>query len=80
MTIELIKSFLMWSTIINVGLMAFWVFFIMLMPDTVYKLQIKFFPIKREQFDVVIYCFIGIYKLLIIFFNIIPWIALEIIV
>jgi hypothetical protein len=79
MTAELIKTFLMWSSIINVALILFWGLLIILTPETVYKMQVQFFPIKREQFDVVIYCFIGIYKLLIIFFNIIPWIVLEII-
>ncbi|WP_353310180.1 DUF6868 family protein [Candidatus Albibeggiatoa sp. nov. NOAA] len=79
MTIEFAKSFLMWSSIINMSLMIIWALFVTAIPNTVYRMQTKFFDIKRDSFDTVIYLFFGIYKLLIIFFNIIPWIVLEII-
>ncbi len=49
--------------------------------DTVlaYRLHGRFFPMPRETFNVVIYTLLGMYKIIILAFNIIPWIAISII-
>jgi len=78
-TIAMLTSFFMWCTIINGSLLIFWGFFIVFMPNLVFQLQRKLFPISRETFDVVIYSFMGIFKLFFIFFNVTPYIVLLII-
>jgi hypothetical protein len=39
----------------------------------------KYFSISREAFNVVIVSFIGLYKIVVIVFNIVPYVALLII-
>jgi hypothetical protein len=46
--------------------------------DWVYQIHSKWFSISRDAFNVAIYSFIGLYKILIIMFNLVPWIALSI--
>jgi hypothetical protein len=39
----------------------------------------KWFPMPREMFNVVIYSFIGLFKIVFLVFNVVPWVALLII-
>ena len=41
-------------------------------------MQSKWYPISREAFNVIIYSFLGLYKLFFITFNVVPYIALRI--
>ncbi len=79
MDIPTLTSFFMWCTIINVGLMFLWLVFWMAMPDFVYGMQSKFFPIPRETFNVVFYCFLGLFKIFVIIFCVVPYVALLIV-
>ena len=45
----------------------------------VISLQSKWFPIPRETFDVVIYAFLGLFKIIFLVFNVVPYVALLII-
>ena len=47
--------------------------------NLVYRIQTALFPMPRETFTVVIYGFLGMYKLGVIFLNFTPWMALLII-
>jgi len=42
-------------------------------------MQSKWFPIPRETFNVVIYAFIGLFKIIFLFFNVVPYVALLIV-
>ena len=79
MDLETLTSFFMWCTIINVGMQIFFFVVMLTFKDTAYRMQKKFFPLTNEQLDLVMYCFLGIYKLLVTVFCIVPWIALLII-
>jgi len=79
MDIQLLTSFFMWCTIINGGILLLWTLAHMTFPDLVYKTQKKFFPIPKEQFTVVFYSFIGLFKIIFLVFNLVPYIALLII-
>jgi hypothetical protein len=56
-----------------------WTTFCIFAPDLVYLTQSKWFPIPRETFNVVVYSFIGLFKIVFIVFNVVPYIALLII-
>ncbi len=77
--ITTLQAFFMWCTILNLGVLIITGLFLAIGGDFVYWLQSKFFPIPRQTFDVAIYCWIGLYKLVVIVFNVVPWIALSII-
>jgi len=79
MDIQTLTTFFMWCTIINGGLLIFWVLAQMAIPKLVYKIQAAFFPMDKEKFNVVFYLFLGIYKIFFIVFNVVPLIALLII-
>jgi len=79
MDIQTLTRFFMWCTIMNGALFLLSVTICMLAPNLVYLIQSKFFPIKRETFDVVIYSFLGLFKIVFIFFNVVPYVALLII-
>lgn len=76
MDLETLTSFFMWCTIFDGGLLIFWTLFCLFAPNLVYRVQSAWFPMPRETFDVVIYSFIGAFKLLFIVFNVIPYLAL----
>jgi hypothetical protein len=51
----------------------------MVAPDLVYRTQAKWFPIPREIFNVIIYSFIGVFKIFFLIFNAVPYAALLIV-
>ena len=79
MDIDSIRAFFMWCTILNFALLLFSSLFCICAADWVYQIHRKLFSISREAFNVLIESFIGLYKILVIMFNIIPYIALSII-
>jgi hypothetical protein len=79
MDIQTLTTFFMWCTIINGGLLIFWVLAQMAMPNMLFRTQVVFFPMEKERFNVVFYLFLGIYKLFFIVFNLVPFLALLII-
>ena len=79
MSIQTLTSFFMWCTIINGGLLALWTSMFMLAPDMVYRTQSKWFPIPRETFDMVMYTFLGLFKIVFLVFNAVPYVALLIV-
>ena len=76
MDIQTLTDFFMWCSIINGSLFVFSAFLFMLIPDFVYSVQSKFFPITRENFNTCAYTIFGMYKVMVIFFNIVPYAAL----
>ena len=78
MDIQTLKTFFMWCTIINGGIFMIWTIFFITAPDLIYRLQNKLFPIPRETYNVVVYSFLGLFKLTFVIFNLAPYIALVI--
>lgn len=78
MDIQFWTEFFLWCTIINLGLLIFIAFWQMVAPGLLFKTQSLFFPMEREKFNYVFYLFMGIFKVLVIVFNVVPLIALLI--
>lgn len=79
MDIQTIRAFFMWCTIVNAALLI-WSFLVCAYAgDRIYRMHGKWFPMPRETFNVAIYSFIGLYKVLVIVFNAVPYIALLIV-
>lgn len=76
MDIPTLTSFFMWCSLINGALLIIWTLALMLAPDLVYRTQSRWFPISRESFNLVIYSFIGLFKIFFLMFNLVPYIAL----
>ncbi|MGI9473607.1 MAG: DUF6868 family protein [Rubripirellula sp.] len=78
MDVSKLRSFLFWCIVLNVIMFSFWSVMVLAVPDTVYETQKAFLPLTKETFYICMYCFLGAYKLLLILFNIVPYIALRI--
>ncbi len=79
MDIQTLTTFFMWCTILNVALLSLSSLMCICAGDWAYRIQSKLFSISREAFNVVIYSFLALYKLLVIVFILIPYIALLIV-
>ncbi len=79
MDIQTLTDFFMWCTIINGGLLAVWAIVCMCPLDWIYNTHSKWFPISREAFNVAMYSFLGLFKILFLVFNAVPYVALLII-
>ena len=78
MTIFQIREMLGWCTLINIALMFLSFVLISVMRSFVYKMHSKWFPMSEPTFNAIVYSYLGIYKILIIVFNLVPWLALSI--
>ena len=79
MDIAVLRAFFMWCTILNFGFL--WLLFLscLFAGDWAYRMHSRWFPMPRETFNVVIYSFLGVYKIAIFVFNLVPWVALVIV-
>jgi hypothetical protein len=79
MDIQTLTSFFMWCTILNGGLLTLLILMFGFAPDLMYRTQRIWFPLSRETFDVVLYGFLGMFKIFFLIFNVVPYVALLII-
>ena len=79
MSIDMLIKFLGWCTIINLGLLLWWVFFISCVHDWTYRMHTKWLYVNLERFDAIHYAGIAYYKITIIIFNVVPYLSLRII-
>ena len=79
MDLQTLTTFFMWCTILNLGLLILTTIMCIFFADFSYRMNHRLFSISREAFNVVIISFLGLFKLFVIVFNIVPYIALLII-
>ena len=72
------KNFFMWCTIVNYGLLMFWSLFYIFWPKAMARLLEKGLQKKVQNFDSLNIWGLTFYKILIIVFNLVPWISLSI--
>jgi hypothetical protein len=79
MTVEIIRSTLAWCTVINWGLLLWWLLFFTLAHDWMYRFHRKWFNLTVETFDAIHYAGMAFFKLFILLFNLVPYLALRIV-
>lgn len=79
MDMNTVQSFFLWCTVINAGLLLLSFQIFAFAGDWVFRMHSRWIPISRESFNTSIYCLLGIYKILIILLNLVPYVALVII-
>jgi len=79
MDVQTLTTFFMWCTIINGAMLVFWAIMYILAPEMVYRTQSKWFPISRDTFNVAMYSFLGLFKIIFLIFNVVPYVALLIV-
>lgn len=79
MTLEQLTELFKWMTIINIGILILSSVLVILLKNIMSKMHGKLFGIKEDQVAVVAYGYLGMFKIQVIIFNIVPWISLLII-
>jgi hypothetical protein len=79
MSIEIMRSFLLWCTIINYGILMVWFLSFTFCHEWIHHLHGRWFRLSREQFDAIHYAGMAIFKIGIILFNLVPLIVLWIV-
>ena len=79
MALEEIRATLAWCSVINIGLLLWWLLCIIFARDWVYKMHSRWFNIPVEKFDSIHYAGIAFFKISIFLFNLVPYFALRIV-
>ena len=79
MNIELLRSFFLWCTVINYGVLLLWVLAFWFVHDWHYGLTSRFFKVSVEKYDLINFCGIAAFKIALILLNLVPYIALCIV-
>ena len=80
MEIEMIKDFLLWCAVINMGLLLWWFLFFAFAHDWMYRLHSKWFNLSIDNFDSIHYAGMALFKIGIFLFNLVPYFALSIVI
>lgn len=79
MTIDILREMLFWCAVLNMSGMLFALVMFAAAGDLIHRIHGYFFTMSRQSFDTTVYASLGIYKILIFIFNIVPYIALRIV-
>ena len=79
MNIEILSKFLFWCAVVNYVILIIWFVVFVFARERIYKIHGKWYPISSEQFNAINYAGIAFYKILVLVFNLVPYIALRII-
>jgi hypothetical protein len=76
MTAGTLRRMLIWCAVINYGILIIWFVAFVLAHGWMYELHSRWFRISIEQFDAIHYAGMAIYKVGILLFNVVPFLAL----
>lgn len=79
MTIEIICETLGWCAVINYSFLLWWFSAFTLAHDWMYRLHRRWFDLSVGTFDAIHYGGMGLLKIGILMFNLVPYIALRIV-
>jgi len=79
MSIIIVRKALLWCTVLNYGVLLVWFLVFLRGHDWLYEWHSRWFQPSREQFDAVHYGGMALYKIGILLFNLVPYIALRIV-
>lgn len=79
MELETLKEFFFWCMLVNTGIYAFTAVAVLVLRDFLCKIHKKMFGLNEETVCESMQKYLANYKLLITFFNFVPWIVILII-
>ena len=79
MSLEVVRKALLWCTVLNYGVLFVWWLCFLFAHDWMQGLHSQWFHLPREQFDALHYAGMALYKIGILLFNLVPYIALRIV-
>jgi len=79
MNIRKIRRFLGICTLLNYAILIFWFAVFSLSYDWLYRVHTSWFPMSKENYNVINFLAMAVYKILVLVLNLIPYIALSIV-
>ena len=79
MNLDQLTELFMWMTIINVGLLILSSVLAMVLKNVMGRWHGRLFGIKEESVAVVAYGYLGMYRVLVLVFSIVPYVSLLLI-
>lgn len=73
-----LRDVLVWSLVVNYGILLVWFVMFSLAHDTVYRLHTRWFRLSRETFDALNYGGMAVFKIGVLLLNVAPLLALLI--
>jgi hypothetical protein len=79
MNIEMLRGVVLYCTVINLAVLTFWGLLSVLPHEWMYRLVGRLFRLSAEQFDAINLAGIVLYKIGVLLFNLVPYLALRIV-
>jgi hypothetical protein len=79
MSIDVVRNAFLWCAGLNYVLMLFWFLLLVLPHSGLHRLCSRWFRLTLEQFDIINFSGIVLYKVAILLLNLVPYLALRII-
>jgi len=79
MDTQTLQEFFFWCMVVNTGIYAATAISVLVLRDAICKIHKKMFGLDEETASKSMQSYLATYKLLITFFNFVPWIAILII-
>ncbi len=79
MSLEILRHFLQWCTLINLGILLMWFAWFVFAHDWIQNFHGRWFHLSREQVDAIHYGGMALFKIGIWLFNLVPLLVLYII-
>jgi hypothetical protein len=77
MNMEELRRCLLWCIVLNYGVLAIWFGVFTLAHDRLFELHHRWFALSVAQFDLLHYAGMTVYKVGVLLFNLVPWIAFR---
>jgi len=77
MSIEATRSFFLWCTVIDYGILLAWFLVFAFAHDWIQRLHGRWFRLSIDQFDALHYAGMAVFKIGIILFNLVPFVVLS---
>jgi len=78
MTLETLRTFFGWCTVINIGLFMLSSILIISLREIAARFHAKMFNLDEQFISQTFYQYLGVYKIVLIVFNIVPYFALKV--
>lgn len=76
MNLDTLRDVLLWSMVVNYGVLLIWFAAFTVAHDRIYALHHRWFSISRETFDTLHYGGMAVYKIGVLLLNVAPLVAL----
>ena len=78
-TIDSLTAFFGWCSVINIGILVLSAVLLMIFKEPITKIHSKLFGLNQESLPLTYFQYLGNYKIAIFMLNLVPYVALKLI-